>query len=521
MNRLLSGRLSSAAFTSRTGFTLVEVMISVALVLVLMIGINQIFSTVTKTVSAGQTLSGIVRDNRAVQSVIYGDARTMVTGGGPVLAINSSVQLAYRNRADELSDGDNKVFTVDIDGDNAYTGVGENLDPTLDAWNYYKTTERNHRVDTVSFFCRDLYRRQTGNDGYFVQPYSASEAWVSYGHLNQNNNAVPPATKVAYGPGVAPVASNPHNFYATDWSVGRVAMLLGGVDVNGDGQVGIAGTDPINDRNGTAQFFYPRAAATNELRPLQFSTVATDGATLRSSRYDLAGTTITQFQNDVLVQAAAEPEWWQRLVFGSATYPATAGPTNYISYRFAADRYFVRPLTSAAAAQASPILLSGCTQFIVEYAGNYVAQDGATGAVTGNYDDVAGFTDIETDFVIETINTQPVKRMRWYGAYRDVNGDGLFVASATSPDVVPLRDLRPAAAPFERVLPIRGTPPGAGADTLAQYVCVWGPTVATYLPAVPTVLPPRPQYIRITAVIDDPSGRIAEGQSYEYVIKVP
>jgi prepilin-type N-terminal cleavage/methylation domain-containing protein len=61
----------AAARRQQPGFTLVEVMISVALVLILIIGINQAFKMVTDTVGAGQTLSAIVRDNRAIQPVLY------------------------------------------------------------------------------------------------------------------------------------------------------------------------------------------------------------------------------------------------------------------------------------------------------------------------------------------------------------------------------------------------------------------------------------------------------------------
>ena len=44
-----------------------------------------------------------------------------------------------------------------------------------------------------------------------------------------------------------------------------------------------------------------------------------------------------------------------------------------------------------------------------------------------------------------------------------------------------------------------------------KYVVAWGPD---------TVDQPRPKMVRIIVTIDDPDGRIAEGQTFEYVFRV-
>ena len=62
-------------------FTLVELMISIALVLVIILGVNAIFKMASDTVNAGQALSGANRDNRAIQSVIYQDFQSAVETG--------------------------------------------------------------------------------------------------------------------------------------------------------------------------------------------------------------------------------------------------------------------------------------------------------------------------------------------------------------------------------------------------------------------------------------------------------
>ena len=49
----------------RRAFTLIEVMISIALVLILVLGINQVFKLTSDTVGAGQALASKARDYRA------------------------------------------------------------------------------------------------------------------------------------------------------------------------------------------------------------------------------------------------------------------------------------------------------------------------------------------------------------------------------------------------------------------------------------------------------------------------
>src|SRR3954449_12031629 len=93
-------------FTTRRGFTLIELMVSIALVLILILGINQVFRIASDTINAGQALSGADRENRSVQSVLSNDMLSMVTTGGPCLIIRSQQQYAFRTRQDEVGDRD-------------------------------------------------------------------------------------------------------------------------------------------------------------------------------------------------------------------------------------------------------------------------------------------------------------------------------------------------------------------------------------------------------------------------------
>ncbi|MGB7156605.1 MAG: hypothetical protein WBD40_00980 [Tepidisphaeraceae bacterium] len=502
-------------------------MISVALVLFLIIGINQVFKMTSDTVGAGQVLSSNVRDSRAVQSVMFSDLAGAVMQNPPAMIIASSRVSAFRNPTDRLSDRDTDPLTTDLDNNNVEgdNGVlGEDISPAT--YNF-----RSHRTDRLAFFARDVYRRQTGDDGTFASATGSNEAYIWYGHLRMPNNDSPVTATSYKGPGAETFATNQNNFDASQFSLGRMAMLM---------------RDPRDPAFITAaEEYYPR---TNPV-PLASSGLPTPpnlflspfawgvmdsggGGPIQDSRYDLAGITIAQFAQDVRDRSVgtppSEPLWWQRLLYAGPLAAITAPRPADEDYRFRADRLFAKPLDSQKAALLAPILLSGCGQFIVEYAGDYIGQDGTTGARTSLVPDNI------PDFVIDNATGTPVRSTRWYGMPRDVSGsttggpDGIILAgtaAAPSVDVVPLRDVRGAAdaAPFERAVAFNLPPPPpagylvpGGMAPEARYDCVWGPDYPLEVAANPL-----PQMLRITVVLEDPSGRLAEGQAYEFVIDLP
>src|SRR4051794_12528936 len=101
----------------RRGFTLIELMISIALVLLLVLGINQVFSLTGKTVGAGQAISDIQRNYRSGQNVIFEDFHNAVIEDGPFLIIRSEREYAWRNAADQQSDRDGEIRSRDINRD--------------------------------------------------------------------------------------------------------------------------------------------------------------------------------------------------------------------------------------------------------------------------------------------------------------------------------------------------------------------------------------------------------------------
>ena len=528
-------------------------MVSIAIVLILVLGIHQVFKLTSDTVGAGQALGSKARDFRAVQSTFYNDLSMTVpppasNGGalddGPFFLIRSARMTMFRSRGDQLADRDGDPSTLDIDGNNVDGEAnvpGERVRTT-------DLNDRSHRLDRLMFFARGSFRRQTGGDvrsagaSPFVADMSSREAFLWYGHLQLPDYSTPsgdlrqftpraPGERVPPNAAIsAPQPKNPINFYAADWALGRVAIAL--ADATGE-RAGPA--DTIKDRAGVDQLFYrtagplpPLRAGSSGAQPVR----SDDGWQLEWSRYDLLNVSIPQFR-----QALAR--------YASAAAPAPTSPPWHLlvsPLQFQADPFPRRPLTAAAVARVAPIFLANCSQFAVEYAGDFVTQVkgdpyGAT-AAERNPTDEGRVISNEPDDVLDFVKMPDgAVNVRWYGLPRDTDGDGKIEAGASRgqtnrlTDVVPLRDVRRTAtvrkpgerdeAPFERLLDERGRqrlPLPAGGDYAksmgpdATYVVAWGPD---------TVGSPRPTMLRIVFALDDPAGRLSAAQTYEYVVKLP
>ena len=525
---------------ARRGFTLIELMVSIALVLILILGINQVFRIASDTINAGQALSTADRENRGAQFVLYGDMRNMVTTNGPCIIIRSQQMYAFRNLQDELSDrdfvpgtamtstqGKGFISSVDIDSDGTEGEPavrGERIPPTA-------TNTRSHRIDELMFFANHMFHRQTGAGGRLTSSGSSKEAFVWYGHLQLANNQPTPAY---YNPGEAdggtsgsvetggPAgagARNDNNRYATQWTLGRVPILLIGDTI-----------DPVNP----PPSYLGRAG--NNLSPLADMSVvqyspnerppAGSPPQIHRSVCDVAQTSIADYRGLLSDRRnwSSGAEWWD-----------TVAKT-----RFWANPSPLRPLDAAKISRTAPIFVQGCTQFIVEYAGDFLSQvqtPGSTeGRITGHVFSTTGSGDGVTDFVVLNPGTPAaIRRTRWYGMPRNVDtsddgqtGPGMIRGgNGTSDtnqliDVDPLRDVlasfggvgAPSFEPdIDQLLPARAN--YADGNPVGRYVAAWSPSDLSYGSLR------KPTMMRITIVVDDPDGRMTEGQRYEYVFKLP
>jgi prepilin-type N-terminal cleavage/methylation domain-containing protein len=432
----------------RPAFTLVELLVSIALVLVLILGVNQVFKLTSDTVGATNSLSDAIRMNRAMSASLFDDLKHVVlpgTGqsrGAPFFIIQSERVSAFANVRDREKDRNQESdFTSALTVDDAIRSVASQ-DPNSNADDLTTSEERtamgrrSHRTDTLSFFSRDLFRRQTGNDGTYAADMTSTEAWVWYGHLRQPGTLALNGTSTANpnadnymaaardlgwrptngGPTVETAETNTSNYYAEQWYLGRVANLL--VSPTPDpatGNLVIPRYDAygVQRENQTYIGIDPNqlGAKKKPLQPLGRQTQSTlDGVRFvdpesQLSRFDLFGTSINGYAGilkDAILNAPA----------GANDAPANFWWTGDkgLGYRFAGYPHPARPMTSAGAARTAPCFVPGCTQFAVEYAGDFITQvNDPTSTNFGNA------TDVKPDGVTDFIVVNGSVRTRWYG----------------------------------------------------------------------------------------------------------
>jgi hypothetical protein len=311
------------------------------------------------------------------------------------------------------------------------------------------------------------------------------------------------------------------------------------------------------------QFLSPKSPSTPPIAGVPFNLLANptldwqNSRELFLSRYDMAYMPMDYCRRQIQVMEANLVPWWQNISgldlgatnlrplsntafqhdqsYYAKPYPNKPGPSDSRAANYGTN---TPDWMSAWAAQTAPIFVRGCTQFIVEFAGDYATQDPVTGNVTSAYPD----TDGQIDYIIDATGK---RRIRWYGFPRDTATDSNITGVALnngSPvpdgaiglwDVIPvawyLRGSLPAFTrqlPFERDVPDSSGPMSSFTMGFTQtsaasnsprmvtppYVCAWGPNTAAAL---------RPKMIRITIGIDEPNGRLGTKQIYEFIYKLP
>jgi hypothetical protein len=573
-------------------------MISIALVLFLILGVNQVFEYTTKAVGAGEAINAAIRGSRAIQATFATDFSGLVPPGSGVdgsggMIISSRMRYAYRNAADMASQGQlNGAIPAaqfqrptPIEGgqyvsQDAYplgapyqdfSGNGVFGDSTVpgDITYPYQYNNRNHRLDVMSFFARDLFHRQTGNPGVFVDDMSSAEAWIWYGHLwlPDNSGAFQSSAAAYVSPPTFPCsgltkATNPNNLFGNQLVLGRVAMLLTQAqtdsllgkairDHGGNAQWYVDDPNPVSPPSGTPfdpRWLTPLSQGSPITQPAGTGadqSVPASGYSLQTSRVDLANTSIASFRSKLQFWESRnnrpdasgnigayylENKWWEALLDGEGNSQA----------RFQCTPFVNKPMRSSDMAYASPYLMGACSQFIVEYAGDYFKQDNdpshvfSAGGPTPsnpnntNYGDITTYgSDGQIDYKLVTDNTTTPpttrKQIIWYGMPRYTSGAPTF--SIDNGDVAPLcwwiqqkLNAPGGYAPFEKSIPaFDNTTQLASLQENSEYICAWAP--GQRWPDGEAVNPPS--LIRITLTLDDPTGRLPNGQTYQYVFPVP
>ena len=552
--------LPAVSMRKRAAFTLVELMISIAIVLVLMLGINFVFGLTSRTVGTGMALSAAGRDIRNARKVMQADFDNSVSvGESPALIIQSETIAAFQNRQDELADRDynrldtlvqreTETLTYDVDGESAGPNNGDEVDlqagtnngapsPTL----VYALNHRRHRFDRISFFANNRtgdYSRQTGDQTTYVSAETSTEAWICYGPLRQISKEGGGGQSPRYAkPGVLTAPDNPNNFYASQWMLGRHVTLLkrppysyAGASVMNTGVdfVGMLGshaTANITHENNAKNGPYANASAW----------------AMPESRVDMAATTLADARA-ALSNTGVYPypgTWWfdadENVAVDEMNCEDITGPSYpyTLNYLFWAKPFVNKTQNSNGnfadamanqtreAALTTPIFLRGCTQFIVEFTGDFFEQTDGEPLGTIDYD------------IVGVAPTQSL-RTHWYGMPRDLNGDGVIDPNVDIATVAEYQNKPPPAGdkrnprytPTGVPLPFEANPVVNG-----KWIWQWGPTTGLTAPVASTVTPPmastpghpnycRPSLVRITIELIDANGRLQEGQRIEFIFKL-
>jgi len=209
---------------------------------------------------------------------------------------------------------------------------------------------------------------------------------------------------------------------------------------------------------------------------------------------------------------------------------STAAHPDWVSSRFG-RRFRAHPFAlgyaadkatfAAYASQQVPIFLPGCTQFIVEFAGDYVSQD-ANGNVTNtNALDVSNPSTWGLDGVIDydvvTVKGNQVRQIHWYGYPRKTDGTNNPI-NVRSGDVTTVSQKRADRADPQDV--VTGLMPFEFVPDDNTYDCGWTKDMLFMQDGSNPPVSLAPKLIRITVTITDPEGRMRDGMTRQFIFPV-
>src|SRR3954468_7115745 len=117
-------RSSILAPRSSAAFTIVELMISIALVVILMVGVHQVFKMSSDTIGMGNSVGAMSQSNRSVQQVFHDDYQRLMKNA-PLFILRSGVSGAngtwgaFTTDAERSADRDGDPLTQDLNNDGA------------------------------------------------------------------------------------------------------------------------------------------------------------------------------------------------------------------------------------------------------------------------------------------------------------------------------------------------------------------------------------------------------------------
>lgn len=518
---------SAKTISRPSGFTLAELLVAIALLLIIMVSVSAIFRSASDAAGVGMA---ITQQNRAVagaaaqlQQDITGYSTDNPLGGHgmwpvnavapntpPFLFIHTVARPGYRNLAAENA-GNRETF----------------------------------RQDSIGFFAKGQFSRQTGMNTVVEEMPPFASAYIWYGHLALPNSAGA-YDAVSSQPGLGDRTTNPNNFYAQQWILGRRAILMADVIPDATPDAPGEGTIP------GGYYFYARPLDANTTNPLNFTPLGNDrrdqtapgfewtlprridndaspvNSSALLSRIDVAGMNrqqtwaqyadlVQQYQTAFETGAPGYAVQWVKQYFSRPYY---AELVEHLDIDWTQNTVNGNKTTFVnTATQSVPVMLRNCTNFIVEFAGDYVSQNPDGTLIGGPYTTLstADPATWHMDGVLDFDVVNGAQQIRWYGWPRDVDGDG-SIDPIGHGDVISVTQMRmwnmnPSgwAVPFERW-------DASGADF--YYRAGWTKDMLS-LPASGTpALSLAPKLIRLTVQVADPAGRVLDDMTRQYVFPV-
>lgn len=517
--------------------------------------------------------------------------------GAPYLSISSFRVAAFANetmrRTSDYQPADNLTpFNFATHSNNLRRVV--DADGTVRVVPLYAYGERNFRTDAIGFFSAGDFQSQTGPvaataaQTAYQSDVRSDGAFIWYGHPRIfNGNAVMQSDADAYGgPGewmireglTGPYRPNANHRYASQFVLARMQMLCvepsppmspaalkpyevntvtqsnGGAvpfvrrnwDEPGDLSNSTTLT-PMNFDSQTYQLYPNTQAGPNQNVSVKYTGAPTFGEqfsggdgpiTMRMGRTDIIGASIAKMRARAEVLEVSPASQWRNYIPTQWTDRIMVNPflpRQQLSTTYDPNNPSI-VFNARVMAQRQQILSEGVSQFIIEYAGDFVTQ-GANGAFAVDQPDGV------LDFVVvaPAAGTVPEQRaIRWYGMPRDVDEDGSIpglgnAALRTSIDVVPLRDftggqhlfeavVMPGRADYLSAVPANLTEPGGsnGSPDDSSYQLIWGPREFTTIAATVNGknLYRVPSLLRVVVEMSDPKGRTQNPVVQEMVFPV-
>ncbi|MAE62515.1 MAG: hypothetical protein CMJ49_14305 [Planctomycetaceae bacterium] len=473
------------------GFTLVELLVVVAIMAILIIAINRIFTSATRTVAIGTALSEVSQAARAINDQIQRDFEHMLMAdtspSGLLLIVNQTIP-GMHIRPDDIEAG---VPTRTVRSDQLL---------------FFRSVTDSHNMHPMTPQDPDSFANR------WRTSMPVARIWYGHGKRTRpdgiDDNTDPNGTGLGFG----------RNRFAGQWVLARQAMFMDNSTPKEPSKYDVALNNQPDFSDGTDNYSIvgPGAFVTNRLSG------SPDGVYMGLCDVGWSMMEDPNKPGEALVAGhdalfSAPDGYFERLQSSGGTYNGQYRAAAYhmaymthvvpgLSYRLRLNRMPPgRDLESWQLAQMHPYFAANVSDFIVEFAGDYRRNLGGGPPPT----------DGKIDVVYDGAATSEIQ---WYAASLESAPDS---ANVEIPNTGGLPVVLAAAFDTDPVATGISATPKVGINTFGGDL---GAFVFEHKTSVST--PDWPQLIRIRYRLHDDRGQLADaegnpGRWYEVIVRLP